>query len=358
MKRKFYLKKVLLALVAVGLLAGVVTWLIQPATPRWVAGPVTVRATHDSATVIWILDRGRASKSRDRFEVWRRVYSSLEAGRVYTAEYPGVPTRGQFKTSPAGSATFEFLVFGDTRTRHRVHRKVVEKMLQSSRPDFVIHTGDLVGDGRDADQWIKFFEIENPLLRQVVFYPVLGNHERNSPYFYRFFDLTQPYYCWRWGGAHFIALMSDVGHWAEDAAARQRLWTEQATWLERELTNHGAGTLSFVVMHHPPFTAVRRRQRETPIVQQLVPMFERYRVAAVFCGHDHNYQHHVVHGVHYIVTGGGGAPLYPTDAPVAGVTKFACSVENFVRVKVVGGQRAMVEAVALDGSVLERFEVP
>jgi hypothetical protein len=39
-------------------------------------------------------------------------------------------------------------------------------------------------------------------------------------------------------------------------------------------------------------------------------VFERYHVDMVFNGHDHDYERSIVNNVTYIVTGGGGSPLY------------------------------------------------
>ena len=47
-------------------------------------------------------------------------------------------------------------------------------MVEAARregPDFVVHTGDLVEDGRELDLWQEFFSIEAPLLRQTIFVP-------------------------------------------------------------------------------------------------------------------------------------------------------------------------------------------
>ncbi|MGI4787665.1 MAG: metallophosphoesterase family protein [Janthinobacterium lividum] len=38
----------------------------------------------------------------------------------------------------------------------------------------------------------------------------------------------------------------------------------------------------------------------------------KYKVRAVFCGHNHIYWHKVVDGVNYFISGGGGAPLDAT----------------------------------------------
>ena len=74
--------------------------------------------------------------------------------------------------------------------------------------------------------------------------------------------------------------------------------------------------------------------------------------ALLFAGHDHNYQHHLKNGVHYIVTGGGGAPLAPVDDPIPGITQKVEKVEHFVIVKV-EGNRAQIDAIALDGHPIE-----
>jgi hypothetical protein len=87
----------------------------------------------------------------------------------------------------------------------------------------------------------------------------------------------------------------------------------------------------------------------------LVPMFEKYHVTAAFFGHDHNYQHYLKNDIHYVVTGGGGAPLYDVDKPPDGITVKVASTENFVKVKV-DGKSAHVEAIAVDGTKLDQID--
>ena len=81
------------------------------------------------------------------------------------------------------------MVYGDTRTRHDVHREVIAAILKQTSPDLVLHTGDLVANGPDSSLWPIFFDVERDLLRKVAFFPTLGNHERNAKNFYDFFDL-------------------------------------------------------------------------------------------------------------------------------------------------------------------------
>ena len=88
----------------------------------------------------------------------------------------------------------------------------------------------------------------------------------------------------------------------------------------------------------------------------LEPMFEKYRLSAGFFGHDHNYQHYLKNGVHYFITGGGGAPLYDVDTPPPGITRKVESTENFVIVKV-DGQKARLQAIRPNGESIEITEL-
>ena len=336
-----------------------------PAADTLVGGPYTIHVTSKGATVAWVVQSsevklGTAPGQLDqkspvlRFE--RVNYANLKPGTTYYYDVLGQDAgKGSFKTPPAGAAPFQFVVYGDTRTRHDFHRKVAEA-ISKAEPDFVVHTGDLVSDGADTSLWPIFFSIEKDLLRKAAFFPCLGNHERNNPQYYEFFDVKEPYYSFNWGNAHFSVLNSDYGNAAADADGKDQFWAVQKRWFEADLRASGKAAYRFVVFHHPPFTAYAARQKEPSKTQDFVPLFEQYHVTAVFAGHDHNYQHHVKNGVHYIVTGGGGAPLYPVDAPIPEITKKVESTEHFVKVSV-NGKQARSEAIALDGHMIDTIDL-
>ncbi len=55
---------------------------------------------------------------------------------------------------------------------------------------FVLVAGDLVDNGWNQDQWRHdFLAPGQDLMAEVPFYPVLGNHEANAPYFFHYFHL-------------------------------------------------------------------------------------------------------------------------------------------------------------------------
>jgi 3',5'-cyclic AMP phosphodiesterase CpdA len=279
----------------------------------------------------------------------------LKSGATYEYSIPGhEDLKGSFKTAPAAGEPFEFDVYGDTRTRHDVHRKVVAAMLANSKPDFLLQTGDLVADGSDPALWPIFFDIEGTLLRHSAFFPMLGNHERNSSNYYEYMQ-NSAFYSFTWGNAHFSILDSDIANFANTEAGRQAFWKQETDWLEEDLAKNQKAEFRFVAAHHPPLTAVSERQGNNPHMTALMPVFEKYHVTAAFFGHDHTYQHYLKNGVHYVITGGGGAPLYDVDKPPQDITIKVASIENFVRVHV-NGKVANVDAMLLDGSKLDSMQ--
>jgi len=330
-----------------------------------IGGPVVVNATARSATVVWIVQTdeltlqppsGPARKSPS-FRVEQTTLTGLQPNTRYEYNAAGQDAgKGSFKTPPTGEEPYKFVVYGDTRTRHDVHRRVIAALIKHGVPDFALQSGDLVENGNDNSLWPIFFDIEKELLRQTVYFPALGNHERNSRDFYDFFQATQPYYSFNWGNGHFIVLNSDVPNAAGSARQREAFWAEQVRWLEDDLQHSQGAAYRFIIAHHPPFTAVTSRQGSNPHMLALVPMFEKYHVSAAFFGHDHNYQHYLKNGIPYLVSGGGGAPLYDVDTPPADITQKVVKIENFLSVSVQGKQ-AHIEAIAIDGTKLDEMDI-
>jgi predicted phosphodiesterase len=336
------------------------------AQDRLVGGPYVVNTGARSATVMWIVERGRATlgaspekldRTAPSLHAEKITFAGLEAGKVYYYDIgQGEAGKGSFKTAARSGEPFRFLVYGDTRTRHDVHRRVMAKIMAAEHPDFALHTGDLVENGADQALWPIFFDIEHELLRHTAFFPSLGNHERNDKQYYEFFDMALPYYSFNWGNAHFVILDSDVGNVADTPSARDTFWAAQQRWLEEDLAKNQSAAFRFVAAHHPPMTAVENRQGSNKEMTALMPLFEKYHVTAGLFGHDHNYQHYLKNGIHYIITGGGGAPLYDVKLPPKDITVKAVSIENFVTVSV-NGTTARVDATAIDGSSLDTFEL-
>jgi 3',5'-cyclic AMP phosphodiesterase CpdA len=209
-----------------------------------------------------------------------------------------------FKTAAGPEQTaFRFAVLGDTRSDHVAHQSVADRIAILA-PDFYLHTGDLVANGARADQWDTFFEVEKEPLANIPFSPILGNHEVNHQNYFDLFYLphNERWYSFDYGNAHFVGLEVD-GYASYDPAS------EQYHWLKNDL--EGTDRLwKFVFFHIPPYSSGPHGS-DARVRDALAPLFEWYGVDIVFNGHDHDYERSVVNGVTYIVSGGGGAPLYP-----------------------------------------------
>ncbi len=338
-------------------------------------GPYVQDLAPTSITVMWQLDQAVAARvviagpgGERAIDVSAARISELTIDRLlpstryrYRVEAVGERWTGEFATAPevGTDVPFSFIVMGDTRNGIDAHRRVVERVAQEV-PDFVLGTGDMVDDGYRQDQWQQFFEIESELLRDNVYFPAVGNHDRQgrgrtADSYRAFFSVpdnggdTERYYAFSYAAARFLVLDSNEYSFA---------LTDQTAWLERELIAARQDPRVrhvFVVMHHPPFSiSLHGGNRE--LRERWTPLFEKYQVTAVFSGHDHVYQRAEHNGLHYFVSGGGGAPLYPrrprpNPVDLEAVKKFE-RVYHFLRVTVTGA-RVEVTAIRTDGTVIE-----
>jgi hypothetical protein len=187
-----------------------------------------------------------------------------------------IPLSGDFTfRSAAGpdQSRFTFVLFGDTRTQHEVHRAVVERIL-TWQPDFAIHTGDLVEHGGEAAEWQTFFSIEQELLARTPFFPILGNHEGNSPLYFDLFYLpgNERWYSFDYGNAHFVCLQAD--NFADLSPE-----SEQVRWLEADLVASDR-LWKMAVFHVPAYSSLFREQNDPRTRQVLAPIPPTHRDAS------------------------------------------------------------------------------
>ena len=267
-------------------------------TGKIVGGPLAVKVTNRAATIAWIVqpDEVTLRPSGDAAAIEAPVLrtetvtlTSLKPNTryEYNISSAGEDGDGSFKTPPAGSEPYRFLVYGDNRTRHDVHRKVIAEVMKHGIPDFILQTGDMVEDGNDSALWPIFFDIEKDLLRQSAFFPAIGNHERTSHYVEDIFQEGAPYYSFDRGNSHITVIDSELTTAASNQAGRDAFWAQQLHWIEEDLKSHQKADYRFVAAHHPPFTAVTSRQGDNPHMMALAGLLERYHVSAGFFGHDH-----------------------------------------------------------------------
>jgi len=272
-------------------------------------------ATLDSSVIQYGLTAGDGSEKKD--VSLKTAHSLTLTGLLtdtiyhYRVLFEGKQTPDHtFRTAVSINSTFDFSVYGDTRTQPDSHLAVVNRMVEYE-PDFVIHTGDLVANGFDENQWAVYFTTicsSAAFAQNVPFYYAIGNHEDESPLYYSYFylphnnpDNTESYYSFDYGNSHFISLDTEIPYGPSSAQYR---------WLKTDLLKAYNQTFVFVFMHDHPYCA-GGHNNNTGLIDTLCPLFEDYKVDMVLSGHSHFYQRNgPINRVTYLIAAGGGAPLY------------------------------------------------
>jgi len=169
------------------------------------------------------------------------------------------------------------------------------KMVNSLKVSFTIISGDLTETGCKED-FQAYLEMQKMFNMPV--YPVPGNHDvgnvgtwqglqgsfRNYEQF-----VGKPYYSFNYDNCHFIGLCSSlITGSVADIENLDKRRKEQNDWFLKDLAiASGTGYFHiFVFMEYPPQGGDSLRC--TKDLYNLLPIFAKYRVDAVFSGHMHD----------------------------------------------------------------------
>lgn len=317
------------------------------------ASPASVQVMHDG-------DGGGAARTYDDGTGTMHVVHASELQPATRYEYfvrsgGKVLGRGTFTTAPKpdSAAPVKFLVYGDDRTDPTAHAAVV-RALAAVPSDFLVNTGDVVEDGGRAEDWQSFFDVEARLLRERPLFVAIGNHElfddRAGANFARYFGFVagkdhtlQPYGTARFSNARFFFLNA-MHDWTSG---------EEREWLQQELdrADHEPGLVwRIAVMHHGPWSSGPHGACAKLVEARVPELLVAHGVDLVFSGHDHIYERGEGGGMKYVVSGGGGAPLYRTSKVAS--TRKCESTYHFVEVATAGDSMHLV-ARRIDGSILD-----
>lgn len=288
--------------------------------------------------------------------VYTSALTGLEPGSAYEyrAGYEGSRT-GWHKLPAAQPESFKALIFPDSQSSDYSGWQKLTQTAYAKNEDaaFFVNMGDLVDNGYDFSQWRAWFNSVAPMIENIPFAPVMGNHETYNmdwqiapptPYL-TLFNLPENgtdanknlYYSFDYGDVHFVVLNTQTDEMAD---FNPDLMQQQLSWLRSDL----AGTQSKwkIVLMHKDILRYAFTDRPnnfdpasiqfTPWAQQLMPVFEEYNVDAVLTAHLHTYRRRVPlkafkpdnTGITYILTGVAGSVRYanlwqknPADAALA-----------------------------------------
>jgi 3',5'-cyclic AMP phosphodiesterase CpdA len=229
-------------------------------------------------------------------------------------------------TASGASQGFTFAVLGDSRDNATVYRQVLNTVMAGGS-EFLIHTGDLVNKGTDA-QWQAFEETMTALT--LPFYPVPGNHDGLNGDLSGYLEHSgapAAHYSFVRGAVHFTLADSHNGG----------ISATELSWL-RDNLSATAQPVKMVFLHHPPFDPDGTDHIMAFGNDDFMALMVEQDVDYVFAGHIHAYAQEERDGVLYTITGGAGAPLYRQDHPQA--------FHHYLRVTV-QGESVSIEVVKI-----------
>ncbi len=341
----------------------------EPAAKAIAFGPYVYDVTPTSAVIRWATATASAPASPDAaagapaqtvYEFHEKELTGLKPGSVNAYDVLGNRSpeeSGSVTTLPEGAAPFRFIAYGDTRTRADVQQRIVNRVI-AEKPLFVVNTGDLVSDGKKVADWEIFMNVNRELMRNTLYMPVLGNHERNGEMFFKIFRGSEEerYKAVKVGDVLLLMLDSEGTNETGDAAARLRYMEKQKAWVEKTLNENANVGYIFPSFHKPLYCVMTSRVPETKVRREFWgDIFERHGVQVVLQGHDHHYHHAAHGGTHYVTCAGGGAPLYEINALQPETVK-AVKVEHYLTIDI-GGDVAKITATDIDGNEIDQFEI-
>ena len=229
--------------------------------------------------------------------------------------YNPKPGMEKLRIKNKSEKSMHFLVFGDSKGSKFL--KDVLAIADQLNPQFCLTTADLVNRGAGKigiKDYKKLDKDAGWFFRKYPTWPTLGNHEVAGPKnknreqnsesgqrnFADFFGLTNPLYSFSYGNSVFIAL-----DWDKVSKSEKKL-----AWLEEELKK-ASGKHIFIFKHRPYYTVGSKSYTDVEGKgTEITNLFTKYKVTAVFSGHDHLYYRTYREGVHYIISSGAGTYIY------------------------------------------------
>src|SRR5919199_576748 len=270
---------------------------------------------------------------------------AAQATTSTSADALGKPVEGQ--------PLLRFVSVADTGTGAAGQYAVAAAMTryhQLNPYDLVILAGDNIYNNGEIGKISTVFEQPyQALLKQgVKFQACLGNHDirtdnGNLQVRYPAFNMLGRYYTFRRGDVQFFAL--DTNHNAD--------WKAQLAWLEQELSRSDA-PWKIVFGHHQIYSS-GQYGLNTAFIQNLTPLFKKYRVQLYINGHDHNYERtELIDDTAYVVCGAGAGtrPVRRSEW-----TAHSASQLSFAAYEVYS-DRIIISGIGSDNQVFDQGVIP
>ena len=246
------------------------------------------------------------------------------------------------------------VVVGDTRGDPTTWGMILNAA-ETLDPDLILFTGDMVPVGKELDDWWQWLQAGEGILDHRILLSTHGNHEGMAQAFFGLLGLpgNEQWFSLDFPSAH-LSFFNDSGISTEV--------DDQVAWLQQDLADARA-PWKLTIHHQPAFSSSQVHAVSSTVLYQFVPVMEAGGVKLDLSGHNHHYERMLPlrdglftpGGTVYVVTAGGGAPLYPNlgDQP----TSAAVAVAEHYTVLRIQPHQIRGQAIDLAGNILDQFEL-
>ena len=186
----------------------------------------------------------------------------------------------------------------------------------------------------------------------MKFYASLGNHDLE-----RGTDAALHYDKFNMDGHRYYSFTKAHGLIEFFALDSSAMTARQLAWLEGALKESKA-RWKVAFFHHPLYCSARKHGSDVELRGQLEPLFVRYKVDAVFAGHDHVYERMKPQkGIYYFTEGASGQLRKGNINRRSGLFEAGNDTINSFLLVQVDASQVKVEAVGADGAVLDQVVI-
>jgi purple acid phosphatase-like protein/calcineurin-like phosphoesterase family protein len=262
-----------------------------------------------------------------------------------------------FKTPAKEMSKFKFVVYGSSK--YEVPHEEIGKMISKENPDFILHTGNMINDGRNYWEWEeRFFRPLARTIDHIPFWSTMGFGDKRGGktaenIYKHLFALPENMlrYSFDYGIAHFVSL----------DCLRITQNPEDMKWCEQDLGNSKA-LWKFVFTNEPLFFA-SSNGRVCRGNQEYISIFQKHGVDIHLSGQLRFYQRfHPMYlpqadpqsSLMYVIAGNSG---YGSDTPSVSSAVAAASKKAHYAVFTVDGRKLSGRVMDAKGGVIDEFSI-
>jgi predicted phosphodiesterase len=286
-------------------------------------------------------------------KVW---LEGLEPGRFYDYRVTSAGFEDKiyrFRTVPAKTDEVRFIVYGDSRTRPSIHRRLVE-LMKKQKVDFVVHCGDLVTNGDKYEQWgPQFFEPVKGLAESVPVYIAKGNHEGNNGNYEKLLIPKgwKSSFGFDYGPVHYFCADNVTKGLKDEVQLNLIIADAKASNAKWKFVSYHVPSVNFgghwSAWEYPDALPGLAKAGVDFVLAGHSHLYERFRPVAPPDGSDGSY-------VTYITSGGGGALMHGI---IPNVYHALTKKKHHFCLFDIKGNKLTMDTIGIDGRVIDHIEV-